>query len=458
MKRFFKFGFVVVAIVAIGFGIGCGGGNGDSNSNPSVPITLATGDGLTVEQANSSDQTPRVTPRPASQNFLADGSSLQQIETKFGLPEIVLSVKSSKAQNDIARTTAAAESPQSPNDYKQICIDRMIQMGNELVGFSSFPEGTTQKKLSYVYGSKQYTDKKRPPAGCCTEPLYGLDCSGLVYLCATTYAGLGLPVGNAANQSNPSSWNIPKSWGVTMKDVTSKANSSDSYEGGDILFWAGPGHIGIVSESGTSVIQSNGSPGCKSDGCPNTGPCKDESQCTKNQGETRGPSVVTIDNIKKWSGFGKPSRVLRLSTGSNLDGTWSGPFTLSGFGECTTSSFTSNFTFIDKNGEDGGPITATFNYSGNTSGAISFTGNRNKNKYVLSESTGDRSYSGTLNVDPNSSKLDTIDVSAPYFCGSTQAPTPVTFVLERNESGNTNSQGNRVEKSNSEKHTSLTKR
>ncbi len=118
--------------------------------------------------------------------------------------------------------------------------------------------GPAQSKLAYSFGSKDETIRQRPPAGLCTTAVYGLDCSGLVYLAANA-AGIKLPIVEAAKMANPYIWNnaIPKDWSIAYKKV-----DAGSLLPGDIVVWA-KGHVGISAGAGTNpgIIQSSGTSG-----------------------------------------------------------------------------------------------------------------------------------------------------------------------------------------------------
>jgi hypothetical protein len=160
-----------------------------------------------------------------------------------------------------------------------------------------------QNGLAYSYGGKDPDIRQKPPAGCCTEQVYGLDCSGFVHQAATS-AGLPIPVGPASLQGTPEPWNEALVDGLKLVMKTVDLTQT-GYESGDIIGWGS--HIGIVvvdAAAGVSVFQSNGVSGCKPEGG------KDADQCSRNRGPTRGPRRIALADALQW--FGAPSSVLRL--------------------------------------------------------------------------------------------------------------------------------------------------
>lgn len=312
----------LVAAIIILLLIGCGGGGSNGGGSTGSGSVTSNGDGLTPEEDAAASLSPSVAPIPLGQELFPDGISIQQIVDEFGLP----SPGGGKLARKVIGIGRGPSGPQSPADFKKTCIAKMIQMGDYLVGLtnapgqSGFPGAAAQTKLAYSFGSKQYTAPAVPKAGCCTETLYGLDCSGLVYQCAL-FAGLSVVDGTAQDQGKTNAWVIPPTWGISILDVTTQVVPSAAYQDGDIVVWkTGPtsGHIGIVANNGKSVIQSNGGPGCLTmgPGCSVKTPCKDSGQCTTNFNSSHGPREVLMSTIITWPHLGKPTIVLRLSGGS----------------------------------------------------------------------------------------------------------------------------------------------
>lgn len=406
--------------------VSCGGGGSSQtkqdNTDPNVGVLPLTDS----QEAYLESLDPIPTPDPTS-IVLNDGLSLAQVQARYGLGAPNLNSFSSGS----ARTTATQ--PSTPQEYKDRCVGAMVGCATYLLPgtypTALLPDGTGsnephQTQLAYVYGSRTLTSRTLPTDQCCKNNLFGTDCSGLIYFCANV-AGLKMTKSQAyaATQSNKDTWNslIPSAWNITMKKLSS---GSQAYQAGDILCWKG--HIGIVITP-TTVIQCEGGEGCKV-----------TAVCTTNYDANHGPRLLSISKANTDAYFGTPIAVLRLSTGDNLAGTWTGTETLNGFADCTSSTGEVSFTFVDKNGAAGGPISASFTSTispGGGSYPFLFTGTRTNNSYTLTDPDYGLTYTGTLVVDPTSPSLDTITVSKPYFCGDQQSPTNATYSLSRNENG-----------------------
>ncbi|HCM84405.1 MAG TPA: hypothetical protein DIS76_07560 [Rhodospirillaceae bacterium] len=190
--------------------------------------------------------------------------------------------------------------PQSPDEYKYFIMARMIAEAERLAKRSNwqFPnQQPPQNGLAYVYGGKD--PQRRIAAGCCPK-LNGLDCSGLISMCAQN-AEISVSHGASA-QKEPSSWTINPSWGVTME----KLPGSSALEKGDIVYWktvqTGGAHIGLVQ--GEYIIQSNGK---YVQNCDQSG----AAECVRNYSIKRGPNKWPISTAVR--AFGNPTAVLRLS-------------------------------------------------------------------------------------------------------------------------------------------------
>ena len=259
---------------------GCGGGTtvpkGDENPIP--------GEGLTREQAIAADALPSQPPKPWSEVYLADGRTLQEIRERFGTGGL----------------GGRQERPLTPTDRKAVLIAAMIAEGERLIDDSNFifpnegPNRPAQNGLAYSYGGKQISRRERPPSGCCTHEVYGLDCSGFVAMCARA-AGLNIVSGPASTQGLAATWNrvIPPEWRLEMRSVEV---ADGNYETGDIICWGG--HIGIVV--GSDVMQSNGTSGCSNPAA----------ECAANLSPNRGPRRMSL--VGAISAFGNPRSVLRL--------------------------------------------------------------------------------------------------------------------------------------------------
>lgn len=229
--------------------------------------------------------------------ILPNGKSLHDYAVERGL---MSSNKPKISSNHSYKTTSSIE------EIKNDAIATMLLQARDFACARKNPRCTkwdfngnienenqpSQKGLTYVYGGKKNPnsgERSRPVDGCQQETI-GMDCSGLIHLIAGK-AGLIVPVGTAATQSDPKAWNIPGDWGLDMKPITDGIINA-----GDIITWKG--HIGIAESAGNlkdlksfNVISSTGRP-------------KD---CTKNISPPRGPRSLPA------SVFGTPTKVLRLS-------------------------------------------------------------------------------------------------------------------------------------------------
>lgn len=219
----------------------------------------------------------------------------------------------------------------TPESEKQKAISAMIAKANFLMDRSlhqhdADTSGPAQNGLAYVLGAKQIDTRSTPTGGaCCTEKLYGLDCSGMLALCANS-SGAKLIVGPARLQGQADTWNavgtIPDVWSVGMVDVTNELSQSNfainRFQTGDIVNWGF--HIGFVAVSyknnttpllDTKVLQSNGSPGCTGLNSESIEQCR-EVKGKGNRSISRGPRAMSLANMINSSDFGKPVSVLRM--------------------------------------------------------------------------------------------------------------------------------------------------
>jgi hypothetical protein len=178
------------------------------------------------------------------------------------------------------------------------------------------PRSPQQYGLAYSYGQKYHTERQPPPAKkltICSDSLYGLDCSGLIYQLASN-AGLTLsdnPIGecNAQFEADTLTWveafkkstNYQK---LHMEEL-GKLKISEILPG-DLIFWlsddGGAFHVGIVlsasDKTGLAVFMSSG---CGRD-------C-DKKGCSDNYSSFRGPRQVDMGD-PYW--FNKNYKVLRI--------------------------------------------------------------------------------------------------------------------------------------------------
>jgi hypothetical protein len=209
-----------------------------------------------------------------------------------------------------------------PFEQKNILLARMLGWALVLTNRDLFeypeegPNSPQQYGLAYSYGQKDHTNRQKPPAGnltICTDSLYGLDCSGLIYQLAAS-AGLTLshnPIGECNAQFESDTLNWVKAFKKSTNyqklhmEVLGKIQITD-FQAGDMIFWLnGDGvafHVGIVlyasDKSGLAVFMSAG---CGRD-CDNQG-------CINNHSSNRGPRQVDLGDPKY---FNANYKVLRI--------------------------------------------------------------------------------------------------------------------------------------------------
>jgi hypothetical protein len=136
-----------------------------------------------------------------------------------------------------------------------------------------------QHGLAYVFGGKEPWTRKSSTDNVCAKQLHGVDCSGLVTLCAG-FAGAHFSPSQhgSAYLLEASNWNAKLPDGLKVATIAdtelppASANAIDAtgatYETGDVFVWkrrnGGIGHVGtaIRSALGLRVAQSNGASGC----------------------------------------------------------------------------------------------------------------------------------------------------------------------------------------------------
>jgi cell wall-associated NlpC family hydrolase len=138
-----------------------------------------------------------------------------------------------------------------------------------------------QQGLTYIHGGKSPGTRSKPDDGC-PEWTFGVDCSGLVSLLASS-AGIQAPHGTDA-QKGVKNWKIPDDWGLELAKV------DGTMKAGDLVYWSG--HGGIAT-SPSEFISSTG--GVK--------------QCLANIKAPRGPVSYTIAAFRQ----GAPTTILRLA-------------------------------------------------------------------------------------------------------------------------------------------------
>jgi cell wall-associated NlpC family hydrolase len=257
-----------------------------------------------------------------------------------------------------------------PQDSKNLLIAKMTKVALFLTNRNNFifdKEGDNkpaQNGLSYSYGSRIYHLRQLPPAGKCSDEVYGLDCSGFVYQ-VFLKAGIYLDLPTYADlQRQPKTIEdaikagYPEMTKIKVEDLGKLPTSK--FESGDIIYWKNENgeayHIGIVLKDGTGklgIAQSNG---------------VSNGTCENNYGINRGPRFC---NIKKAilpvseNGFGDNYGIVRIN--ADISGSWKLYLRCIGtttdaitfdlaFPTSETNTFTINGTGIDY---DGSPFDCT---------------------------------------------------------------------------------------------------
>lgn len=141
---------------------------------------------------------------------------------------------------------------------KQLFINSMTHAGFLLTYRIGYPNFPGQYGLAYVFGSKSFANPSTSayeghPYVICQEPLYGLDCSGMIYQMAKA-SGANLREGGTTDYVKTDVWN--KAFnntdfeGLQMRDTG--ALDPSEIEAGDIIV-ASSNHIGFVFDNGNSL-------------------------------------------------------------------------------------------------------------------------------------------------------------------------------------------------------------
>lgn len=167
-------------------------------------------------------------------------------------------------------------------------IAAMVLNAHSLTADRAFPAQGSQRPaqagIAYSFGSKTTTDRCFPPAGACgpetdkacptasplawQQAVFGVDCSGLIYLAATA---AGIPVGKV----NSGTLLTPKTWADALAKISKRLTAvaididatGTNLRAGDIIGTYLPGaggHIGIVDHvdaEGVWVLESHGTSG-----------------------------------------------------------------------------------------------------------------------------------------------------------------------------------------------------
>jgi hypothetical protein len=191
-------------------------------------------------------------------------------------------------------------------EQKNLLIAKLIGWGFVLTNRDIFiyqrqgPRTPAQHGLAYSFGQKYYNVRVTPPAGSqtiCTDSLYGLDCSGLIYQLALN-SGLTLhsdPINycNAAFEADTMTWVNAFKYTVYKDLHMDNLGQLDKskIEVGDLIFWKDSGnriyHVGIVL-LGSNLNEQIIFMSC---GCARS--C-DAQGCINNYSEDRGPRQASL--------------------------------------------------------------------------------------------------------------------------------------------------------------------
>ncbi len=292
-REFLRLSGGALAIAGLGTLTACGGGGGGDTEEQ--PLTDGQ-EGLVGADALLFDSAETLPPVNLAAVVLADGTTLAELAGRTAQPPSVRK-DSRKTTRVVGRAETAAKTPEQ---YKRDFIKGMTEKGNFLIDRSNHKFlkddiGQKQNGLAYVWGGRDITKRAKATenAGCCTEMLYGLDCSGLIYVCAN-HAGVPLPSKvQAKTLVIPETWNkiLPPEWNLRMVIL----EDSDRYQNGDII--GTTGHVGFFAfdnPSMISIIQSNGNTGCDNNGKVI------ETECEKMYGTGRGPRRIKFSEIKSY--------------------------------------------------------------------------------------------------------------------------------------------------------------
>lgn len=260
-----------------------------------------------------------------------------------------------------------------PQAAKNRLIAEISKLAEKLVNKDNFKyddEGANKPKqhgLAYSYGSRDYTVRYNPRKDNCLNEIYGLDCSGLMYVLFEN-AGVDLGKSSVANDQRQKSFLEQKVRAAIPSLDKIKADElgtipTNKFLTGDIIYWTHTGsekafHIGIIlkrQDNTYAIFQANGAP----------------DECSKNLAGGRGPRTIELNQVISFFKTSKDTptyHIVRLN--ADISGKW-------GFyARCTNSNYdvvehnlefpTSNqnkFT-IEKpfTDYDGSPNQSTFNF------------------------------------------------------------------------------------------------
>jgi len=182
--------------------------------------------------------------------------------------------------------------PLTPNDQLLQLKTQLVKFQKELTVDTNYSFENQINGLAYCDAGKTDLEKIEPSArSVCKEKLYGLDCSGMIYLGAKR-SNLNIAEGNVDTQSDIQKWNewlansIYKDVTVSLEEMTFW-NDSDWNEGDIIVFNRGTEnrHIGTLvrkqNNDKLAIIHSQGSY---------------KKTCDQNKGPKLGPKMMSSDN------------------------------------------------------------------------------------------------------------------------------------------------------------------
>lgn len=185
------------------------------------------------------------------------------------------------------------------SDNKLLFINAMTHAGFLLTTKSNYTF-QNQNGLAYVYNSKSIQNASTYQGATCQQPLYGLDCSGMIYQMANS-SGLSLPKGATTDYVKTDLWNNSFKNSSDFQELEMRDTgtlSASLIEAGDFIVAPG-NHIGMVFNNGSSlgVFNSLG---------------RTKYPCSKNSDIYHGP-VISKD-LSKWvqATFGTTYHVLRV--------------------------------------------------------------------------------------------------------------------------------------------------
>jgi hypothetical protein len=174
--------------------------------------------------------------------------------------------------------------PVSASDKHLLFIDVFTKAAFQLTTRENYTNFPGQNGVAYVFGSKSIAEASTYAGANCQQPLYGLDCSGMIYQMAKV-ANLPLPSGGTSKYADPAVWNTAFNSSFAFKGLQmTVVNAGQPVQAGDIIVSSGV-HMGFVYSGSGSLefFQSLG---------------KASYPCSKNQDLGHGP--ILSPNLSHW--------------------------------------------------------------------------------------------------------------------------------------------------------------